>query len=41
MLITIQIRRDPKFKMEELNIALQHMPNLKGADENQIAIEMT
>ena len=36
----IQIRRIPKFQIEELDIALQGMANLKGADEHGIDIEM-
>ena len=36
----IQIRRIPKFQIEELDIALQGMTNLKGADEYDIVIEI-
>ena len=36
----IQIRRIPKFQIEELDIALQGMANLKDANEHGIIIEM-
>ena len=35
-----QIHRIPPFQMEELDIALQSMTNLKSADESGIVIEM-
>ena len=35
-----QIQRIPQFQMEELDIALQSMVNLKSADESGIVIEM-